>query len=147
MPEPRRFPPPWSIDETSACFIVRDGNMQAVTYVYCKDEAGRRTTAKLLTRDEAHRIAANIAKLPDLLKRPTGATNAAVLAICERVAEMQAMLHDYLEAGTPTTAADCHRQGAGRLVGARAAARDVRCRLLPAEHAAGLSRAKISTAR
>jgi hypothetical protein len=29
-----------------------------------------------------------------------------VLAICERVAEVQAMLHDYLEAGTPTTAAD-----------------------------------------
>jgi hypothetical protein len=22
-PEPRRFPPPWSIEETDACFIVR----------------------------------------------------------------------------------------------------------------------------
>jgi len=106
MPEPhRRFSPPWSVDETDACFIIRDGNRQAVAYVYCEDEPGRRSSANLLTRDEARRIAANIAKLLDLIKRPTGATNAAIMTICERVAEVQALLHDYLEAGKAITAA------------------------------------------
>jgi hypothetical protein len=42
--------------------IVRNANEQALAFVYCDDEPGRRTTAKLLTRDEARRIAANIAK-------------------------------------------------------------------------------------
>jgi hypothetical protein len=54
----RRFPPPWSVDEQEACFIVRDANGQALTYVYFEDKPGRRSAAKLLTRDEARRIAA-----------------------------------------------------------------------------------------
>jgi len=37
---PRRFPPPWSVDETGACFIVKDGAGQTLAYVYFEDEPG-----------------------------------------------------------------------------------------------------------
>jgi hypothetical protein len=62
MPAARRFPPPWMIEEhNNACFIVKDATGEALACVYFKD--GR----ELLTRDEARRIAANIAKLQEPL--------------------------------------------------------------------------------
>jgi hypothetical protein len=45
MSSQRRFPPPWSVEETAPCFIVRGANKQALG---------------------SRRIAANIAKLPEL---------------------------------------------------------------------------------
>ena len=56
----RRFPPPWTAELTPNCFIVRDANGQALSYIYYESEAGRRSAAKLLSEDEARRIAANI---------------------------------------------------------------------------------------
>jgi hypothetical protein len=46
--ETRRFPPPWSAEETGACYIVRDANGQALAYVYYEQEPGRCAAASAL---------------------------------------------------------------------------------------------------
>jgi hypothetical protein len=69
MPGSRRFPPPWTVEEyRGIAYIVRDGNNVAVAYVYFETEAA----AKLMSRDEARKIAVGIAKLPELLMQAKG---------------------------------------------------------------------------
>jgi hypothetical protein len=68
-PMPRRFPAPWSTERIPGGFVVKDSEGQALAYVYARENEKDASTAKVLTMDEARRIAANIAKRPELLRR------------------------------------------------------------------------------
>jgi len=51
MSSPRRFPPPWSVEEQHTCFVVAHHNGQQLAYVYFEEEPEGRSAAKLLSKD------------------------------------------------------------------------------------------------
>jgi hypothetical protein len=59
----RRFPAPWTVETIPGGLKVCGANGQSLAYIYSRDDE---YMAKVLTEDEARRIASNIAKLPDL---------------------------------------------------------------------------------
>jgi hypothetical protein len=63
----RRFPSPWTVEKIAGGFKVCDANGQSLAYVYSSENPNDALMRKVLTLDEARRIAANIAKLPVLL--------------------------------------------------------------------------------
>jgi hypothetical protein len=65
----RRFPAPCRADKMPAGYVVRDANGQALADIYSRESETEAMQAKVLTKDEARRIAVNVAKLPGLLKR------------------------------------------------------------------------------
>jgi hypothetical protein len=37
----RRFPPPWTVQDIGAAFVIKDSNGQKFGYLYYEEEAGR----------------------------------------------------------------------------------------------------------
>lgn len=64
----RRFPPPWTVRELGACYVVEDTNGIPIAYVYFDTNVMRSASSyHHLTWDEARRFARAIARLPELL--------------------------------------------------------------------------------
>jgi len=64
---PERFPAPWTIVELEESFAVRDANRFIITWVIFRARDVVGTSADRLTKDQARRIAAGIARLPELM--------------------------------------------------------------------------------
>ena len=63
----RRFPPPWAVEQIPGGYKVKDAHSQSLTHVYGRETKADADIARVLTMDEARRIASNIAKLPTFL--------------------------------------------------------------------------------
>jgi hypothetical protein len=66
----RRFPTPWSVEDIGGCFVVKASNNRPLVFIYYGEDVGRLSLARLLSRDAARWVAAAIAKLPELLRKP-----------------------------------------------------------------------------
>ena len=64
----RRLPAPWQVEQISGGYKVLDANGQALAYIYARDTKTQADIAKVLTLDEARRIAVNVTRLPEPLR-------------------------------------------------------------------------------
>ena len=65
----RRFPAPWTVERIPGGFKVYDANGQSLAYVYSRENPNAAEIAGVLTEGEARRMASNIARLPQLLRK------------------------------------------------------------------------------
>ena len=64
----RRFPAPWQVEQIPGGYKVVDASGQALAYIYARETKAQAANAKVLTVDEARRIAVTVSKLPELMR-------------------------------------------------------------------------------
>jgi hypothetical protein len=62
-----RFPPPWRVVEKGSCFLVKDATGRTMGWFCFRDRPRSPSPIGVMTRDEARRMAANFARLPERL--------------------------------------------------------------------------------
>jgi hypothetical protein len=72
----RRFPPPWSVEEQPACFVVHDHNGQALAYVYFENGPGRRSGGKIIGAGRGETDRGKYRKTAGAIKPPSDVGNA-----------------------------------------------------------------------
>jgi hypothetical protein len=72
VPLRRRFPAPWQVERIEGGFMVKDTNGFRLSYIYSPPNHAKLGTAAVghLSEDKPRRIAAAIARLPELLAKP-----------------------------------------------------------------------------
>jgi len=63
----RPFALPFALIENGESFVVANAKGYPLAYVYHEDEPGWRTVTRRLTREDARKLATQIARLPELL--------------------------------------------------------------------------------
>ncbi|NEU14874.1 hypothetical protein G3T14_22720 [Methylobacterium sp. BTF04] len=68
MTEPtlRRFPAPWTVVERESSFQIEDATGFVLAYVLFGEDPQRPNGTNRITKDEARRIAVNMAAVPEL---------------------------------------------------------------------------------
>jgi hypothetical protein len=66
--KPRRFMRQWSVTERDGTYEVRDAAGLNLATVHFEDQPARQSHLRRLSKDEARRVAAQIARLPTLLR-------------------------------------------------------------------------------
>jgi hypothetical protein len=84
MPADSRLPAPWRVIDHDESFEVQATDSQNIAYVYFDDTPVPGRIRPRLSRDMARRVAANIAKLPQL----KGAARQDGLCVCRKFVQL-----------------------------------------------------------
>jgi hypothetical protein len=69
MPQRRRNPVPWRVQENTEFYVVVDDNNQTLAFVYFEDESVRQSTIKRIGKGDAYQLARAISRIPRMLER------------------------------------------------------------------------------